>query len=87
MWSTAYSLTLMTPVSKKIPENNRSRPMKHFGLDDLNHIIWSDVVCFYFFKVLASSGIDYDIKLWSPLEQSASFNGVLAEEVWTIFSA
>uniref|UniRef100_A0A8C1E5J6 Ddb1 and cul4 associated factor 6 n=1 Tax=Cyprinus carpio carpio TaxID=630221 RepID=A0A8C1E5J6_CYPCA len=31
--------------------------------------------------ILASSGIDYDIKLWSPLEQSASFNRVLAEEV------
>ncbi|XP_067265319.1 DDB1- and CUL4-associated factor 6 isoform X7 [Chanodichthys erythropterus] len=31
--------------------------------------------------ILASSGIDYDIKLWSPLEQSASFNRVLADEV------
>ncbi|XP_030642466.1 DDB1- and CUL4-associated factor 6 [Chanos chanos] len=31
--------------------------------------------------ILASSGIDYDIKLWSPLEQSPSFNRVLAEEV------
>uniref|UniRef100_A0A672Q056 Ddb1 and cul4 associated factor 6 n=1 Tax=Sinocyclocheilus grahami TaxID=75366 RepID=A0A672Q056_SINGR len=31
--------------------------------------------------ILASSGIDYDIKLWSPLEQSLSFNRVLAEEV------
>lgn len=31
--------------------------------------------------ILASSGIDYDIKLWSPLEQSASFNRDLAEEV------
>ncbi|MEQ2199538.1 DDB1- and CUL4-associated factor 6 [Xenoophorus captivus] len=25
--------------------------------------------------------IDYDIKIWSPLEQSTSFNRVLAEEV------
>ncbi|KAM4561016.1 DDB1- and CUL4-associated factor 6 [Fundulus diaphanus] len=33
--------------------------------------------------ILASSGIDYDIKIWSPLEQSASFNRVLAEEVIT----
>ncbi|TRY59306.1 hypothetical protein DNTS_033545 [Danionella cerebrum] len=31
--------------------------------------------------ILASSGIDYDIKLWSPLEQTPSFNRVLAEEV------
>ncbi|XP_051567128.1 DDB1- and CUL4-associated factor 6-like isoform X8 [Myxocyprinus asiaticus] len=31
--------------------------------------------------ILASSGIDYDIKLWSPLEQSPSFNKGLAEEV------
>uniref|UniRef100_A0A8C2BSG0 Ddb1 and cul4 associated factor 6 n=1 Tax=Cyprinus carpio TaxID=7962 RepID=A0A8C2BSG0_CYPCA len=31
--------------------------------------------------ILASSGIDYNIKLWSPLEQSPSFNRVLAEEV------
>ncbi|XP_029314985.1 DDB1- and CUL4-associated factor 6 isoform X5 [Cottoperca gobio] len=31
--------------------------------------------------ILASSGIDYDIKIWSPLEQSASFNRVLANEV------
>uniref|UniRef100_A0A3Q2QNZ3 Ddb1 and cul4 associated factor 6 n=1 Tax=Fundulus heteroclitus TaxID=8078 RepID=A0A3Q2QNZ3_FUNHE len=33
--------------------------------------------------ILASSGIDYDIKIWSPLEQSPSFNRVLAEEVIT----
>ncbi|XP_078118256.1 DDB1- and CUL4-associated factor 6 isoform X2 [Sander vitreus] len=33
--------------------------------------------------ILASSGIDYDIKIWSPLEQSASFNRVLADEVIT----
>ncbi|XP_026150636.1 DDB1- and CUL4-associated factor 6 isoform X3 [Mastacembelus armatus] len=33
--------------------------------------------------ILASSGIDYDIKIWSPLEESASFNRVLANEVIT----
>lgn len=33
------------------------------------------------FSVLASSGIDYDIKIWSPLEESPSFNRVLANEV------
>ncbi|XP_063353584.1 DDB1- and CUL4-associated factor 6 isoform X3 [Pelmatolapia mariae] len=33
--------------------------------------------------ILASSGIDYDIKIWSPLEESPSFNRVLAEEVIT----
>ncbi|XP_062862656.1 DDB1- and CUL4-associated factor 6 isoform X2 [Trichomycterus rosablanca] len=31
--------------------------------------------------ILASSGIDYDIKLWSPLEQTPSFNINLAKEV------
>ncbi|XP_053352289.1 DDB1- and CUL4-associated factor 6 isoform X2 [Clarias gariepinus] len=31
--------------------------------------------------ILASSGIDYDIKIWSPLEQSPSFNRDLADEV------
>lgn len=34
-----------------------------------------------FMPVLASSGIDYDVKIWSPLEQSPSFNRDLAEEV------
>uniref|UniRef100_A0A3Q3BIG6 Ddb1 and cul4 associated factor 6 n=1 Tax=Kryptolebias marmoratus TaxID=37003 RepID=A0A3Q3BIG6_KRYMA len=33
--------------------------------------------------ILASSGIDYDIKIWSPLEESPSFNSVLADEVIT----
>ncbi|CAB1346493.1 unnamed protein product [Coregonus sp. 'balchen'] len=33
--------------------------------------------------VLASSGIDYNIKIWSPLEASPSFNRVLADEVIT----
>ncbi|XP_076602884.1 DDB1- and CUL4-associated factor 6 isoform X3 [Chaetodon auriga] len=33
--------------------------------------------------ILASSGIDYDIKIWSPLEESPSFNRVLANEVIT----
>ncbi|KAM3607300.1 uncharacterized protein V6R79_005315 [Siganus canaliculatus] len=33
--------------------------------------------------ILASSGIDYDIKIWSPLEEAPSFNRVLANEVIT----
>ncbi|XP_077583542.1 DDB1- and CUL4-associated factor 6 isoform X2 [Stigmatopora nigra] len=33
--------------------------------------------------VLASSGIDYDIKIWSPREESPSFNRLLADEVIT----
>ncbi|XP_034430030.1 DDB1- and CUL4-associated factor 6 isoform X2 [Hippoglossus hippoglossus] len=36
-----------------------------------------------FDPILASSGIDYDIKVWSPLEVSPSFNRVLANEVIT----
>uniref|UniRef100_A0A4X1V8Y5 DDB1 and CUL4 associated factor 6 n=2 Tax=Sus scrofa TaxID=9823 RepID=A0A4X1V8Y5_PIG len=35
------------------------------------------------FLVLASSGIDYDIKIWSPLEESRIFNRKLADEVIT----
>ncbi|KAI2663262.1 DDB1- and CUL4-associated factor 6 [Labeo rohita] len=31
--------------------------------------------------LLASSGIDYDIKIWSPMKESPSFNKVLTEEV------
>ncbi|XP_048855162.1 DDB1- and CUL4-associated factor 6 isoform X5 [Brienomyrus brachyistius] len=31
--------------------------------------------------ILASSGIDYDIKIWSPLEELPCFNRVLADEV------
>nr|XP_033796934.1 DDB1- and CUL4-associated factor 6 isoform X5 [Geotrypetes seraphini] len=36
-----------------------------------------------FDPILASSGIDYDIKIWSPLESARSFNMKLAEEVIT----
>ncbi|CAI9533081.1 unnamed protein product [Staurois parvus] len=31
--------------------------------------------------ILASSGIDYNIKIWSPLEEDKSFNWALAEEI------
>ncbi|XP_063811058.1 DDB1- and CUL4-associated factor 6 isoform X2 [Pseudophryne corroboree] len=31
--------------------------------------------------ILASSGIDYNIKIWSPFEQERSFNWALAEEI------
>ncbi|XP_066520867.1 DDB1- and CUL4-associated factor 6-like isoform X2 [Hoplias malabaricus] len=31
--------------------------------------------------LLASSGLDYDIKIWSPMEEFPSFDRVLAEEV------
>ncbi|XP_004865267.1 DDB1- and CUL4-associated factor 6 isoform X8 [Heterocephalus glaber] len=36
-----------------------------------------------FDPILASSGIDYDIKIWSPLEESRFFNRKLADEVIT----
>lgn len=44
-----------------------------------------NVLCVWFYSVsvLASSGIDYDIKIWSPLEASPSFNRALAHEVRT----
>ncbi|KAM9320171.1 DDB1- and CUL4-associated factor 6 [Gastrophryne carolinensis] len=31
--------------------------------------------------ILASSGIDYNVKIWSPLEQDKAFNWALAEEI------
>ncbi|XP_018422515.1 PREDICTED: DDB1- and CUL4-associated factor 6 isoform X2 [Nanorana parkeri] len=31
--------------------------------------------------ILASSGIDYNVKVWSPLEEDKSFNWALAEEI------
>uniref|UniRef100_A0A8C5P6U1 DDB1 and CUL4 associated factor 6 n=1 Tax=Leptobrachium leishanense TaxID=445787 RepID=A0A8C5P6U1_9ANUR len=34
-----------------------------------------------FDPILASSGIDYNIKIWSPMEQAKAFNWKLAEEV------
>lgn len=37
--------------------------------------------------VLASSGIDYDIKIWSPLEESKIFNRKLADEVRYLYFA
>ncbi|XP_025143204.3 DDB1- and CUL4-associated factor 6 isoform X5 [Bubalus bubalis] len=38
-----------------------------------------------FDPILASSGIDYDIKIWSPLEESRIFNRKLADEtVWRV---
>ncbi|XP_036891165.1 DDB1- and CUL4-associated factor 6 isoform X2 [Sturnira hondurensis] len=36
-----------------------------------------------FDPILASSGIDYDVKIWSPLEESRIFNRKLADEVIT----
>jgi len=38
-----------------------------------------------FDPILASSGIDYDIKIWSPLEESRIFNRKLADEVRFLF--
>ncbi|XP_074854380.1 DDB1- and CUL4-associated factor 6 isoform X4 [Carettochelys insculpta] len=38
-----------------------------------------------FDPILASSGIDYDIKIWSPLEESRIFNRKLADETdWRV---
>lgn len=38
-----------------------------------------------FFLVLASSGIDYDIKLWMPLEENPHFEEERAAEASIIF--
>jgi len=39
------------------------------------------IIYFYFFSVLASSGIDYDIKIWAPLEEYTNFNEDVSNEV------
>lgn len=76
MWSTACSHTPTTPV--------RPRPPSH-DTTGWNFLVRKDAgdVLFVFWSVavLASSGIDYDIKIWSPLEASPSFNRGLAHEV------
>lgn len=36
---------------------------------------------YIYFLVLASSGIDYDIKLWMPLEENPHFEEEIAAEV------
>jgi uncharacterized protein YacL len=44
--------------------------------------IWNIIfIYFYFFTVLASSGIDYDIKIWAPLEEYTNFNEDVSNEV------
>lgn len=54
--------------------------MSRLNPDDVSSLVDIALIsCFV--SVLASSGIDYDIKIWSPLEASPSFNRVLAEEV------
>ena len=37
-------------------------------------------------KVLASSGIDYDIKLWAPLNDKPFFDSIKADEVFLCLS-
>lgn len=53
-----------------------------FFWSELKHI--DTLFLFWSVSVLASSGIDYDIKIWSPLEASPSFNRALAHEVRTV---
>ena len=44
--------------------------------------IWNIIfIYFHFFSVLASSGIDYDIKIWAPLEEYTNFNEDVSNEV------
>lgn len=44
-------------------------------------------VCVFIFSVLASSGIDYDIKLWAPLEVEPNFDEERAAEVFFFVSS
>ena len=74
MWSTACSRTPMTRVSPSPPSRRASGEASALNANGL-FVCWS-------VSVLASSGIDYDIKIWSPLEETPSFNRVLANEVW-----
>uniref|UniRef100_A0A671RWK4 Uncharacterized protein n=1 Tax=Sinocyclocheilus anshuiensis TaxID=1608454 RepID=A0A671RWK4_9TELE len=57
-------------------QNNRDQPHSCTRSETQAFIIIDSSV-----TVLASSGIDYDIKIWSPMEESPSFNRVLTEEV------
>ena len=41
------------------------------------------VCCVYFFVVLATSGIDYDVKLWAPTAEESTFDEERAEQVRT----
>lgn len=37
-----------------------------------------------FLPMLATSGIDYDVKIWAPIQPEAGFNLHMAEEVRTV---
>ena len=39
----------------------------------------------YLLSVLASSGIDYDVKIWCPLEQDSQFDEVKSAEVSIVY--
>uniref|UniRef100_A0A671RY28 Ddb1 and cul4 associated factor 6 n=1 Tax=Sinocyclocheilus anshuiensis TaxID=1608454 RepID=A0A671RY28_9TELE len=89
----AETLNIRRPVAKMTYEGHRnSRTMtkeacfwgNNFVLSrsDCGHIfIWDRQTDNHVVNLLASSGIDYDIKIWSPMEESPSFNRVLTEEV------
>ena len=36
---------------------------------------------YFVFLVLASSGIDYDVKIWAPLEEESIYDEEIAHEV------
>uniref|UniRef100_A0A6Q2XGD2 Ddb1 and cul4 associated factor 6 n=1 Tax=Esox lucius TaxID=8010 RepID=A0A6Q2XGD2_ESOLU len=66
------------PSAEKVYKGHRnSRTMVHESISE---------GCYVFpmlIPVLATSGIDSNIKIWSPLEETPSFNRILAEEVVT----
>lgn len=69
----------MTPVRPRPPSHGTA------GWSFCSERMQVDVLfVFWSVSVLASSGIDYDIKIWSPLEASPSFNRALAHEVRTL---
>uniref|UniRef100_A0A803VVH1 DDB1 and CUL4 associated factor 6 n=1 Tax=Ficedula albicollis TaxID=59894 RepID=A0A803VVH1_FICAL len=75
------TLNIRRPLIKMVYKGHRnSRTMVQTGVEVFFFHLKN--YC-YLLLVLASSGIDYDIKIWSPLEESKIFNRKLADEVIT----
>uniref|UniRef100_A0A2K6UXH6 DDB1 and CUL4 associated factor 6 n=2 Tax=Primates TaxID=9443 RepID=A0A2K6UXH6_SAIBB len=66
-----------------LPTVPSSPDLEHLMLLEADNHVVNCLQPHPFDPILASSGIDYDIKIWSPLEESRIFNRKLADEVIT----
>uniref|UniRef100_A0A5F9CC77 DDB1 and CUL4 associated factor 6 n=1 Tax=Oryctolagus cuniculus TaxID=9986 RepID=A0A5F9CC77_RABIT len=66
-----------------VPTVPSSPDLEHLMLLEADNHVVNCLQPHPFDPILASSGIDYDIKIWSPLEESRIFNRKLADEVIT----